>query len=479
MTNEAERALRHAVRTGVVLRYLGELSLVLGITALLPMLGALLLGEPQLLVPYGLAAALLLAIGGAARRLPAPRELQRNEALVVTAAVFALSPVVLSASLVWAGTPWLDALFEAVSGVTTTGLSTLASVEGRPRTFLLARAWMQWVGGLGFVVLSLALALEQGVAARRLGAPSLEPADFAASTRRFARQILTIYLALTGVALVTLLVLGASPFDACVHAFASVSTGGFAPRDQSLAALGRPLQTGVLAISLLGAVSLPLYAGLRSGGWRRLVADRELRLLLVLVAVGALLLVALEPAAPIADRILLSVSAQSTTGFSTFAVADLPDASKAVVIGSMLTGGSLGSTSGGVKLLRVILALRLIQWLITRTRLPSHAVSWPTLRGERLGEADLLRAVAIILLFAGVVLLSWLAFLAHGYPPLDALFEVASATGTVGLSVGIARPDLEPLLKGILCLDMLLGRLEVFAVLVALSPRTWIGRRAS
>jgi trk system potassium uptake protein TrkH len=122
--------------------------------------------------------------------------------------------------------------------------------------------------------------------------------------------------------------------------------------------------------------------------------------------------------------------------------------------------------------------LRLIQWLVGRTRLPPHAVSGPTLGGERLASDELLRAAALILLFLAVLVVSWLVFLAHGYDALDALFEVASATGTVGLSAGIARPDLEPLLKGVLCVDMLVGRLEIFAILVALSPRTWIGRRA-
>jgi trk system potassium uptake protein TrkH len=88
------------------------------------------------------------------------------------------------------------------------------------------------------------------------------------------------------------------------------------------------------------------------------------------------------------------------------------------------------------------------------------------------------RALVVIGLFVGALLASWFAFLAAGLPPLDSLFEVVSALGTVGLSAGLARPELPAALKGVLCLDMLLGRLEILAVLVALSPRTWLGRRA-
>lgn len=482
MSNDAERALRHAVRPRIVVRYIGQLSLLLGVAALVPVLTAVLLGEWDLLPGYGGVAAALLVAGVSARRMQVPRDLQRNEALVIAVGAFLLSPLVLSSALVAQGIPWLDALFEAISGVTTTGLSTLASVEHRPGTFLVARAWMQWVGGLGFVVLSVALMLEPGMAARRLAASSLDP-DIVGSMRAHARRVLAIYLGLTAFGLVVLLAFGATLFDAVVHTFAGVSTGGFAPRDGSLAALGRGLQTAVLCLSLLGAVSLPLYAQLRRGIWRQVLRDPEVRALLLSIAiVGTLVFASLRVAGgaqPAADVALLSVSAQTTSGFSTLPIGELPDASKAVLLVSMLTGGSHGSTAGGVKLLRLLIVLRLVQWLIVRTRLPDHAVSWPTLAGQRMEPPDVIRAAATILLFLGVVVVSWLVFLVYGYAPLDALFEVGSATGTVGLTVGISRPELEPALKAVLCADMLLGRLEVFALLVALSPRTWIGRRAA
>lgn len=485
MSSKAERALRQPVRVPIVVRYLGEIGLVLGIAALVPVLGGALFGELRLVLPYAAIGALLVPLGVLARRRPAPLEVRQNEALVVTAAAFVLSALILSGPLVLHGIPWTDAFFEAVSGITTTGLSTLASVEARPRTFLLARAWMQWVGGLGFVVLSLALLLGPGVATQRLGAPSLEPADVSGSMRAHARRVLRVYLGLTLFGIVLLVGLGASGFDAVVHTFAGISTGGFTPRDSSLEELATRLQYGVFGLSALGAISLPLYSHLWRGRGRRVLGDPEARALVVLIALMALLVCVAtrfgggSPELGLSDLTLTAVSAQTTVGFSTLEVAKLPAITMALLIVSMLIGGSVGSSTGGVKLLRLLLVIRLGQWLVAETRLPAHAVAGPSLAGQRLGRDELLRAAAMVLLFVGVVLVSWLAFLAYGYAPLEALFEVASATGTVGLSVGITRPELEPFLKGVLCTNMLLGRLEILSVLVMLAPRTWIGRRVS
>lgn len=485
MSNEAERALRHAVRGAVVLRYLGELGLVLGVTALVPTLGAVVFNELPLALPYALVSGLLIGAGMLARRMPAPAEIQRNEALVITAAAFVLGAAIMAVPFALEGIPWLDALFEAVSGITTTGLSTLASVEDRSRTFLLARAWLQWVGGLGFVVLSLALTLEPAVVTPRLGASTLEPANVVGSIRIHARRVLFVYLGLTAFGVTALAALGTGGFDAVVHTLAGVSTGGFAPRDSSLATLTTRIQWGVLLVSMLGAVSLPLYAELRRGRWRDLRDDVEVRALVVLIAVQlGLLLVATRAGSggaevPAGQLALLAISAQSTTGFSTVSIDSLSSGAQALLVLAMITGGSMGSTAGGMKLLRVLLVVRLVQWLVAETRLPAHAVSGPTLSGVRLGSDELLRAAALVTLFVTVVFVSWLPFLVYGYAPLHALFEVASAAGTVGLSTGLSRPELEPGLKGLLCVNMLLGRLEIFALLVALSPRTWIGRRTS
>jgi trk system potassium uptake protein TrkH len=119
----------------------------------------------------------------------------------------------------------------------------------------------------------------------------------------------------------------------------------------------------------------------------------------------------------------------------------------------------------------------LVAILMRKTRLAPHAFVANRIAGRHWESEELLRVLTVIGLFIGVIAVSWLAFLWHGYAPLDALFEVVSATGTVGLSSGVTAPTLETGLKIVLCIDMLLGRLEILPMLVILAPRTWIGNR--
>jgi trk system potassium uptake protein TrkH len=143
----------------------------------------------------------------------------------------------------------------------------------------------------------------------------------------------------------------------------------------------------------------------------------------------------------------------------------------------MVTGGCAGSTAGGVKLVRLLILIRLVQLTLRRSAAPARAIMQMRLGGERVEQDSIVSALVVLGLWAMVIALSWMAFLLHGYDPMNALFEVVSATGTVGLSTGIAGPSLEPSLKLLLGLDMLLGRVEVVALLIILYPPTWLGRR--
>lgn len=376
-----------------------------------------------------------------------------------------------------AGDSWLDGWFEAVSGITTTGLSTTASVEDKSRAFLFARAWMQWCGGLGIVILSLSLFLHNGVAGRRLMDTEATGGTLVSTTRTYARRVAIVYAALTGCAALGIWLAVGDGFVALAHSLSAVSTGGFSTLDDNLVGLEPAAAAVIMGFSWLAAVSLPLYYHAWQKGPASLFRDPELRALIVATAVLGALLTLWLPAGGGGwlDALLLGMSAQSTTGFSTLAIGELDDASKLAMIGAMLVGGSAGSSAGGFKLLRL---LRLLQLVLARAAAPRHAVIDARLGGRRVDDEDLWRAMLLMMVFALLVFLSWLAFLAHGYPALDALFEVVSATGTVGLSTGIARPDLEPLLKAILCFDMLASRVEIFALLVVLYPGTWFGKRS-
>ncbi len=468
------RALLQPARVPVVMRYLGQLSLALALLSMVPTLVVARLGETAFALVLAIGVVLPATLLGLCARLPRPNEpLRAHEALAVTSFAFLLAASLMTWPLHVAGLPLQDALFEAVSGVTTTGLTTTLSVSNETPGFLFTRAWMQWYGGLGFAVLALALLSGQGAESRRLAEGAGEEEDLANSTKLHARRILAIYLALTTVGLGALLASGAAPFDALLHTLSGVSTGGFSNHDRNIAALDRASQAAALLLAFCGALPLLLYHKLAQRRARDFFRDLELRALCIAIALGGMLVWASGEVTWF-DAWAQASSAQTGAGFATLEIGQLDPAGKWTLILSMFLGGGMGSTAGGIKILRMLLLFRLLQVVILRSVLPRHAVIPLGLAGHTISREQLERVTAVVLLFAGVVVCSWLPFLVAGHDPLDALFEVVSATATVGLSSGITAPDLGPWLKAVLCADMLLGRLEILALLVALYPRTWV-----
>ncbi len=482
MANEGLEALTYAVRPAVVARYVGELALVLAVLAIPPALVGFGFSEHDIAWRYVAAALALAAVGWLSTRHPAPARIQANEALVVTAVAYLLASVVMAYPMAAAGMAWGDAVFETVSGITTTGLTVITDVEALPRTLAFARSWLQWCGGLGIVVLSIALLMGNDVAARRLIDPVPTGEHLATTTRAFARRVSITYAALTLLAVALLVALGLGIFDAANYALAGISTGGFSPHARDLAAIESwAVRAAITTIGLVGAVSLPLIGTLVRREGRRVLGDAELRALIVMTALtcGALALLGLgvEGSVPLADRIQLGVSAQSTTGFAATPPGELDAASKLVLMAAMATGGSVGSTAGGIKLLRLIVVVGLLGLLLRRAAMPSRAVAQLSIHGRPVTSEQALSMLAVVMLFPLAALVSWLPFLAAGLDPLDSLFDVVSALGTVGLSAGVTAPDLAPALKAVLGIDMLVGRVEFFAMLVLIYPATWFARR--
>ncbi|MFO7738494.1 MAG: potassium transporter TrkG [Desulfatiglandaceae bacterium] len=479
--------LSYAVRFSVLRKYFGQLCLVIAALTLMPAAVSLIYGQTHITFRYAIVIAAMAGAGGFLGRMYGPREVQVNEALVLVAFMFLFTPLVMSFPMMGSGLPFSDALFEAISAATTTGLSTVTGLESMPETFLFARAWMQWYGGLGIVVFSLALLFRPGTTAKRLAVTEAREEDLVGGTKAHARRVLIVYAVLTGTGILLLLIVGVGFFDALLYTMASVSTGGFAPHDTSLAALDGPgIQSSVILVCLAGAVPLIFYYRLYKKS-RRPVSDvLQLRGLLIIGGLVSLLLVfcmvSTQPFGwmqALHHAPILAFSAQTTAGFSSIELSQLPAAAKLVLIMSMAVGGGVGSTAGGFKILRLLMIISLLRVLLRRACVAMHAVVEPRIAGRRMEETEIQEALLLVLLFVAVIIFSWLPFLFMGYHPLDSLFEVVSATGTVGLSAGVVAAEMPFFLKAILCMDMLLGRLEIFAWLVMVYPRTWIGRRLS
>jgi trk system potassium uptake protein len=479
--------LSYAIRFPVLAKYFGQLCLVVAALTVVPLAVAVIHGETPIAFRYAIVIVALAGTGGILGRLPAPREVQVNEAMVLVACMFLVTPLAMSFPMMGSGLSFPDALFEAISAATTTGLSTVKRPAGMSQTFLFARTWMQWYGGLGIVVFSLALLFRPGTTAKRIAFTEAMEDDLVGGTKAHAHRVLVVYATLTGAGILLLWLEGVGFFDALLYAMASVSTGGFAPHDTSLAALdGSVVHFSVILVCLAGAVPLSFYSRLYKKGPRPATDALQLRGLLIMGGVASLLLgiclVVTQDAGwmqALHHAPLVVFSAQTTAGFSSMDVSQLHAAAKLVLIITMAVGGGVGSTAGGFKILRLLMIISLLRVFLRRTCASTHAVVEPRIAGRRMEETAIQEALLIVLLFVSVILISWLPFVFMGYDPLDSLFEVVSATGTVGLSAGVVGAEMPMLLKGILCVDMLLGRLEILAWLVMVYPGTWIGRRLS
>jgi len=484
--SERISALSYAVRGRVVLKYTGQITLIQAVLNLVPAGVALWFGDFFMAGRFSAAALLLAGMSLPWVRFREPRRLLHSEVLVISALAFIVGAGAMVYPFTAAGLSLQDAWFESISGITTTGLTSLGHIRGQSESILFARAWLQWCGGMGILVLTLAVVAEPPAAFKH-ELPSVEQNEgMATGVRIQARRVVAVYLALTGSAIVALLLSGLDRFTAAALALSAVSTGGFAIDDNSLAGLPSLAgQLGVTLTSLLGAVSFPLIYRSYSQWNSEIFRNAETRsLLLATMATVALVSGMLADhggmgwSESLKQGFLLGVSSQSTSGFSGLDVSRLPADIKAVLIGSMAIGGTMGSTAGGIKIIRLLILIELVRFTVRASGTPSHAVVEPRVEGQRIDTRGLVEVATFTALVVATVFVSWLPFIVLGYDPLDALFEIVSALGTVGLSSGITQPDLPPLLKSILCLDMLAGRLEIVALLVLVHPRTWFGRRA-
>jgi trk system potassium uptake protein TrkH len=452
---------------------------------LVPLGVSLLFGDNHVSVRYLVVIIGVSLLGVSLMRLKAPKDMQTNEAMVIAALIFAFSPLVMAWPVMASGFRFADALFEAVSAVTTTGLSTAVSLSEKPATFLFARVWMQWVGGLGIVVLSIATMIQPGLAAKRLDITEDYENDLIGSTRAHARRVFAIYGILTVAGFLLLIWTGSKWFDSILYSLAAVSTGGFSPHDASLQGVASHYaQAAVIFISLAGGVSLVLYHRAYRYGFKIAARDPQFQGFLAAGLLTTLLLTwflwyqdGLDWPVAIRHGALNALSAQSTAGFASLDISKVGDGSKLTLIFAMAVGGSIGSTAGGIKIFRLLIVFRLLYLVIQRAGAPPSAVSEARLAGRRIEADEIQTVLCLVFGFVFIIALSWLPFIALGHAPLDSLFEVVSALGTAGISAGVTSFELHPLLKGVLCADMLLGRLEIVVWIVFLYPGTWIGKR--
>ena len=372
----------------------------------------------------------------------------------------------------------VQALFESVSGWTTTGLSVV-DVTVTPHIFLLHRGFMQFCGGLGFIMVMILFT--QGKQSMILYSSEGHPDQLTPNLKKTTRMIGIIYCGFLVVGTIAYIICGMEPLDSIVHAMASLSTGGFSNKAGSIGEYDSiPIEIITIILMLIGTTNFGVVVLLVKGKFKRLAKVSEVRFM-CLVFLVAIPLIAISLFTGLYMNLgesfrratFDSVSALSTTGFSSMSYADWPAVAIGLMIILMLIGGGIGSTAGGLKLTRVYLMFRIAGENIRKRISPSHQVK--TLHYYRSqGKTEIDRPLIadttgfifcyLILFFAGSIALTWTA----GCSFTEGMFDFASSLSTVGLSIGITGPSTNSASLIVEIFGMLLGRLEIFIVLIGI-----------
>ena len=477
------RFLLRPVRHGVVLNYLGQLMMLLAVGLLVPVPVALLSAEWWMAVAHAAMGAVAAGLGWLLRRLTVESAIRPVEALVVGSIIYLVTTFALAPVMCVGGLPWDDAIFESMSSCTTTGLSMIADTSQVPRTLLFTRALMQWYGGLGFVILTLAVLVPPGSSASRLLTTQIEKGDIVPSAVAAARSLAHLYGVYTLITIGLLLVTGMGLFDSVCHGLTTVSTGGFSTRNASVAGVWLPSLLLLIPFMFLGAWPLTIYRRWRKEGLPALLGAPQARILtaLAVVWIGALMVIFATTDARLeagfSDALFLGVSLQTGTGFTTIAPAELSPLAKLVMLLPMNIGGALGSTAGAIKIYRVLVLVALLRMTLFRVALRQNVVKPFLVGGRSLGRDEVETVAAFVIGYIGLLALSTACFVASGHDPLDALFECSSALGASGFTVGLASTGLSMWHKLLLTFNMWVGRVEIIPAALALYPPIWLGSR--
>lgn len=479
----------------VVCKTLSLVTAVVTVFQFLPMLWSIHDATPDLnpfLAALGAGAALsaLLFVAG---RDADPRDMGPREALtVVTLAWVCASGVGALPFWISGAVPtYTDAFFEAMSGFTTTGASVLTHIEGNPRGILFWRSLTHWLGGMGIIVLSLAVLPMLGVGGTELlkaEAPGPIKEKLTPRVQQTALILWGIYVLFTVVQTGALLAGGLSFFDALTHTFGTVATGGFSPLNQSVGQYHSPYVEWVITLFMfLSGASFALhYRFLRGDGsahWR----DPEFCLYTGITVGATALVTGALLASGVCDGLsdalryaaFQVVSVLTTTGFVTADFEQWPYVTQFVLLLLMFIGGCAGSTGGGMKNIRVLLVWRQARSELLRLVHPRGI--FPVRVGGAPVERSVVTSVtAFFTLYVISFALSSLALTGLGMDVLSATTGVAACLGNVGPGLGSVGPmdnfSGVPLLgKWVLSFDMLLGRLEIYTVLLIFLRGAWRG----
>ena len=478
-------------------RTVGLILLITGIFQLFPLLIAVIDHEPRNILAYIESLCLILLVGsalllfsrGGNRMFSALEGFAATGLSWIFMSAFGALPFFLSGQI----PSYVDAFFEMVSGFTTTGASILTDVEALSRCNLFWRSFTHWLGGMGVLVFLLAVVPGArknggtGIYLMRAESPGPSVDKLTPHLRQTAMILYGIYILLTALCIVCLLLGGMPVFDSFCIAFGTAGTGGFAIKNSSMGGYSCFLQTVVTVFMFLFGVNFSLYYMLLLRKFKAVFKNEELRLYFG-IAAGSIVLIAINISRmyntvyeSVHHAAFQVVSIMTTTGYGTVDFEQWPAFSKAILLSLMFIGASAGSTGGGLKVSRVLLLMKSIRRTI-RKALHPRRVQPVYMDGRAVSEEVCDNVNAYLAIYCVILVLSFAIISVDGFSIGTNFSAVASCFNNIGPGFELVGATqnfsiYSDLSKIILSLDMLLGRLEIFPLLLLLSPDTWSRRR--
>lgn len=424
------------------------------------------------------------------RRKKAPMKLNPRDGFAIVTigwilvSLFGAMPLYISKST----STFIDAFFEIVSGFTTTGATILSNVEALPNGVLFWRLFTHWIGGMGILVFTLALLPALGISGFQIfkaESPGPIAGKIAPRLKDTAKILYTTYFAITILQIILLLFGGMNLFDSLVYSFATLGTGGFATKNNSVGAYNSTyIHLVIGTFMMLAGVNFSLYYAGFKGKIRNFFKDEELRLYFSIIGVSVIF-IAINLFVTSYDSIGLALrdayfqvnSIISTTGFSTVDFNQWPSFSKGILVVLMLIGGSAGSTAGGIKVIRILIIGKLIKREVGKLFHP-RAIMPIKLNGKVVSNEVVTGINSFLGLYFFIFTISTLLVSLEGIDLVSAFTSVAATLSNIGPGLEFVGPAsnfgaFSQASKLLFSFLMLLGRLELFTVIALFAPRTW------
>ncbi len=479
------------MRTSGVLNLLGKLLMVLSLTLIVPIPFSLYYDDGMIRT-FVLSSLIGAGSGGLLLLLFPPEEdlgYREGFAIVtlswVTMALLGALPFYISGKI----PSFIDCYFEAMSGFTTTGSTILVTVEVLPKSLLFWRSLTHWLGGMGIIVLTIAI-----MPLLKVGGTQLFHAEMPGPTKDrlapriqgTARILWTVYVFLTVIEMILLMAGGMDFFDAICHAFATLATGGFSTHTASIAYFDSAYVEGVIIVfMLLAGMNFTLHFHAMTGNFRTVIKNEELRLYLAIVLLSTLIITVAatvaDPASNLAkhfrDALFIVSTIITTTGFGTVDYELWPPVCLMVIVVLMFVGGCAGSTAGGIKDVRILLLFKYALLQLRRLVHP-HQVQTIKLGATRVPQEILIAILGFFALYLVFFFLASIVVTATGVDILTGTSAVITTLSNVGPGFKVVGPTqnfstLPELAKIVLIICMLAGRLELYTVVVLLTPAFW------